>query len=480
MAKQRSSDDTPALHRLHLWQIQAFRDLLVVGAAFGVIWFGYALRAVTVPLLVALLLAYLFEPLICWLANQTRVQMTRLQAVTTLLVTVGAVVFVTLAILIPLVIGQTTKFVLDIRDGTMQARVANLAPYIPDTYREDFQALLELLPGDTQRLADELMEELEAADDEGDEPTGEKSNGSEEDSAASGTAGGTGGSGADDSSAAPPLTEQEIRNLVRDEYAQIQQQGGSGASTNTTPVPGTGGLLNVARGGMDAIMGFIGGVVQIALLAFLIPFYFFFFSVWYPDVLKFGESLIPEKTKPRTLELLGRMDTVVAGFVRGRIVISLIMGVLLAIGWMICGVPYAIALGLLIGVFCAVPYLGGVGIPIAVGLLFFDQLSAAPEERTVLLGWIGVILWPTLVFIIVQMIEGYALTPMIAGKATNLDPVTIIVVVLAGGSVMGVYGMLLAIPIAACGKILLTDVLFPKIDAWLKGEREDPLPIGRD
>lgn len=52
-----------------------------------------------------------------------------------------------------------------------------------------------------------------------------------------------------------------------------------------------------------------------------------------------------------------------------------------------------------------------------------------------------------------------------------------IVAVLAGGSLLGVYGMLLAIPLAACGKIMLTDVVMPAVNAWLKGERPDPLPI---
>ena len=96
------------------------------------------------------------------------------------------------------------------------------------------------------------------------------------------------------------------------------------------------------------------------------------------------------------------------------------------------------------------------------------------------MAWWGIILWPTLVFAIVQFIEGYALTPMIAGKATNLDPVTILVAVLAGGSIMGVYGMLLAIPAAACIKIFITDVLLPRIRAWMSGEARDPLPFGRE
>ena len=95
-------------------------------------------------------------------------------------------------------------------------------------------------------------------------------------------------------------------------------------------------------------------------------------------------------------------------------------------------------------------------------------------------AWWGILLWPTLVFSIVQIIEGYVLTPLVAGKATNLDPVTILVAVLAGGSVLGVYGMLLAIPLAACAKILIMDVLMPKIHNWTEGRATDPLPIDRD
>ena len=93
---------------------------------------------------------------------------------------------------------------------------------------------------------------------------------------------------------------------------------------------------------------------------------------------------------------------------------------------------------------------------------------------------IAMLLWPTAVFIVVQTIEGYLLTPIIAGKATNLDPVTIVVAILAGGSVAGVYGMLLAIPIAACGKIAAKRMLLPRVKAWARGDVADPLPLGGD
>jgi predicted PurR-regulated permease PerM len=113
-------------------------------------------------------------------------------------------------------------------------------------------------------------------------------------------------------------------------------------------------------------------------------------------------------------------------------------------------------------------------VPIAVMLLVADQFGLPADERMAV--W-GMLFWPTLVFGVVQTVEGYLLTPMIAGKATNLDPVTIVVAILAGGSVAGVYGMLLAIPIAACGKIALKRVVMPRLVEFARGRVSDPLPI---
>jgi len=418
--------------RIHIWQIQAVRDILFVGAVVGVLWLGYVLRAVTVPLLVALLLAYLFEPILERVTKHPKIS--RPVAVGGLLAIVGTVVLSAVALLVPLAVGQTLNLIGDIREGRFAERVSTLERFVPEAYRDDFDGFLEVLPRGERVGVGEGAED--AASKPG-KPEGKKGSG-EVDAQAMATEGGDGSGG---------------------------DFGG-----------GTGGWDWVGKGA-DTIAGVIGRVVQVGMLSFLIPFYFFFFSVWYPGVVRFGRNLLPEKNKGRTLELLEKMDRAVAGFVRGRIVISIIMGVMLAVGWAICGVKFSIALGLVIGVFCAVPYLGAIGVPLAIGLLFYAQLDVPVDER---MAWWGVLLWPSLVFGVVQLIEAYALTPMIAGKATNLDPVTIIVAVLAGGSVLGIYGMLLAIPLAACGKILFTEVLMPRIHDWAAGRAADPLPIDRD
>ncbi len=397
-------EEGTSLRDLHLWHYQAVRDLLLVGLVAGLVWSGYALRAVTVPLLVALLLAYLFEPLVAWLVR--RAGLNRKLAVGLLIATVGLVVVGALALLVPIAVGQTAALVRDFEQGTFRKTALDLSDELPEPFREKAIALISFLP---ERAA-----------------------------------------------AAPAEPGDEIAPAPK-----VPAAGAAGAK-----------LLRGAR----AAGAVLGHAVKLGFLAFLIPFYFFFFSLWYPSIVSFGRGLVPEWRRDRIEGLLSRMDRVVAGFVRGRIVISVIMGVLFAAGWWLCGVPYSLVLGFVIGLFCAVPYLGVVGVPVAIALLAFKELGRPVD---VSMSWWAILLWPTVVYGVVQTIDGYLLTPLIAGKATNLDPVTILVAVLAGGSIMGVYGMLLGIPVAACVKIVFTDVLLPKIRAWSAGEASDPLPLRR-
>ncbi len=388
--KKKQNDIT----KLHLWQIQWVRDLFLLLAVIACIWLGYAMRDITIPLLVALLLAYLFEPLISYLSNHPQFPLGRVAVISGILTFLVAGVLVILAVSIPMVISQTSTLVDDIQDGKLREQLEQVTQqYAPESVRDEIVETLAFLPS-----AEEIA-----------------------------------------------------------------------ADTTTSQ-----GLMRIAQKTGDVALGILGSVVRFGILAVLIPFYFFFFSLWFPQVVAFVRGCIPNDNRAHVEGLLGKMDAAVAGFVRGRIVIAFIMAILLATGWMIVGVPYAIVLGIAVGVFCAVPFLGLIGVPLTVGLLFLDQLGVDETQR---MAWWGIILWPVLVFAVVQALDGWVLTPMIAGKATNLDPVTIFVAVLAGGSVLGAYGMLLAIPAAACIKILIQESLLPNVHAWARGEADDPLPF---
>jgi predicted PurR-regulated permease PerM len=460
--------DAPPAARLHLWQIQGVRDALVLLAVFLIVYVGYWMRDVTVPLLIALALAYLFEPLVQSLCRVRGV--TRPIAVLILLVTVGLGVSVISALTATVAIGQTVKLINRIRGSDFHAITERAIEYAPEQYRDDLRKGMSWLEGGLDARVDEpprptaiLLNELGGPPPDPEQhrvaPT--------EDSPAI---------------ELPPTTlseEARIRAIVRSELAA--QNVVPDPLAEPEPAPASGApygapwrLLGAIGSTAERVLRFAFGLLQLSIIVFLVPFYFYFFSVSFPRLVEFGRSLVPERNRERTVHLVSAMDRAVSGFVRGRIVIAAIMGILFAFGWWICGVPYAVALGLFVGALSLVPYLGGIGVPIAVGLLLFDQLQLDPSMRW---PWWAIVLWPTVVFIIVQSFEGYVLTPIIAGKVTDLDPVTIVVAILAGGSVAGVYGMLLAIPIAACAKILLKEVVLPSIRAWARGETKDPLPL---
>jgi predicted PurR-regulated permease PerM len=409
MSADSENKHTTDITKLHLWQIQWVRDVLFLVIIFCGLWVGYVMRDITVPLLVALLLAYLFEPVISYLANNPKLPIGRIPVIAGILTLLITGVLAVVAITIPIVVSQTSSLVNDVQSGKLRTQLERVATnYAPTGVKTEILETLDFLPdGDTENV----------------------------------------------------VTSTGI---------------GKNEITESGPNVASEGIVRIAKTTGDVAFSVLKSMLHFVILAVLIPFYFFFFSLWFPKVKQFAETLIPKDGKSSTLQLFEKMDAAVAGFVRGRIVIAFIMAIILAIGWMIVGVPYAIILGIGVGFLCAVPFLGLIGIPLSVGLLFLNQLGIAEADQ---LSWWAIILWPSLVFGIVQALDGWILTPLIAGRATNLDPVTIFVAVLAGGSVLGAYGMLLAVPVAACIKILIQERLLPKIHLWANGEADDPLPF---
>ncbi len=423
--QQEARHPSPAdLRTLHLWQMQPVRDLLVIAAVAGTVYVGYAMRTVTVPLLIALALAYLFEPVVSRMARWRG--MSRPLAVSMILSALGVSLAAAIGILGPLAVGQSLAFGENLRSGRYDDALVRVIDAVPEEYRDDVRHW-------TERLIHPIAKPHDGA--------------------------------AQQDAASEPVPAEPATAPVPATAAPQQSDGVFDS-----------GLLDLLGAGSQRVYSFALVVLQLGLVAFLIPFYFYYFSVHWPSIVGFFASFVPDERKDVVFELAREMDRAVAGFIRGRIVICAVMGVMFAIGWQACGVPYGIALGLLTGAFSIVPYLGGIGVPFAIGFLVVDQYALEEAAR---MSWWGMILWPTLVFVVVQSIEGYVLTPIIAGKATNLDPVTIVVAILAGGSVAGVYGMLLAIPIAACGKIAAKRLLLPRISDWARGRAPDPLPIDR-
>jgi len=221
------------------------------------------------------------------------------------------------------------------------------------------------------------------------------------------------------------MENENIRNLADEGVARLR-----GLVMATFP-------RVVAAGGQ--ILGLFGAAAGLAI----IPVYLFFFLQSDEDPTTHLADFLPflkEGPREDVVFLAREFIDIVVTFFRGQLLIGLIMGILLSIGFSVIGLKFGILMGMTIGILNIIPYLGTIlGLSTALPTAFFQ-----PEGGFVLTAiTLGV-------FIAVQVIEGYLLTPKIMGKSTGLHPVTIIIAIFFWGTALGgILGMVLAIPLTA-------------------------------
>ncbi len=225
--------------------------------------------------------------------------------------------------------------------------------------------------------------------------------------------------------------------------------------------------------------GYIGTVIEtttyVVLVMMLIPIYFFSFA-WHFDAIvqKVGKN-IPSRHSPRVSQIVRQMDQAVSGFFRGRLTVAFVMSAVFMLGWWWAGVPYWFLLGLLASVLNIVPYLVVIAWPLAVLLKWLDFMTgsgaaqaAATQPSAPDWHWVWIVAGPTIAYLVAQFLDNWLITPIVQSRSSNLSAVTIMIVVLVGGAVGGLYGLLLAIPVAACLKIVTQEVLLPHMQEWAK------------
>jgi predicted PurR-regulated permease PerM len=440
----RPADGPPDWRTLHLWQVQPVRDGLVILGALGLLWLGYRLSVVTVPILLALFLAYLFEPLVGRLTRARWVS--RQGAALAIIAAAGLVVVVPVTLAVGFAVLQGVR----VAAGVANNAGALIRTMQAESEEERLSALGELAPP-WRRAADELRElrrEVEEHRRRMPQP----------------------GPPADPGAAAPPPVpawKEELYHGIDLALKWVR----ANAHTIARSVGET--ALGGGAQAIQAALAALGSVVRLAFGAFLTAFFFYFFSTGYGQVLGARERLIPERGKGRAIELLGKMDRVIAGFVRGRLVIVAVLSAYLVGAYWLIGVPAPVVLGLSVGVLFLVPFAPALGVP-AAWLLMTLEPSAWEFQQ----GWWWVLLAPVGVYLVAQALDDYVLTPTIQGKATGLETPMIVFASVAGGVLAGVYGLLLAIPVAACLKMLADEVFWPRFRAWAEGKERDVLPIG--
>jgi predicted PurR-regulated permease PerM len=203
------------------------------------------------------------------------------------------------------------------------------------------------------------------------------------------------------------------------------------------------GVLNQILPSLNVAVGVAIGLGAFFTQLAIIPIYLFFFLLSRAEPTnKLGDQLtfLPNRYREDIVFLVREFIGIVVSFFRGQMLIGLIMGAMLALGFSLVGLKFGLVIGLALGVLNIIPYLGTiVGLSIALPLAFLQ-----PEG-----GW-QLVAWVLAVFIVVQNIEGWFLTPKIMGDRTGLHPVVVIIAIFFWGTALnGILGMILAIPLTA-------------------------------
>ena len=221
---------------------------------------------------------------------------------------------------------------------------------------------------------------------------------------------------------------------------------------------GVGGVLGLSNAALGVTKSVVNAVIATLTIAFLTLFMLLEGPVWVERIY----SLISEPAQPRWRKVGGDIYRTVGGYVTGNLAISLIAGVVSTAVLLGLGVPYAVALGVIVALLDLIPLAGATLAAIIVSAVGFLHSTTA-----------GIVL--VIFFILYQQLENNVLQPLVYGRTVQLSPLICLVSVLMGAELAGVIGALGAIPVAGSIQVIVLD--------WLQHRRqksEGPLAAGAE
>jgi predicted PurR-regulated permease PerM len=196
--------------------------------------------------------------------------------------------------------------------------------------------------------------------------------------------------------------------------------------------------VQLGQRALTSTVNFASKVVELVVVPVLT---YYFLKDWR----KLKESVLtvlPPAGRPRGTVIVEEMATVISGYIRGQVVISVIMGLLAFVGMYFLGVEYPLVLGLLAALTETIPIIGPI-------------IGAAPAVFLAYLGSPALAVKVAVFFLIIHQLENHVIVPKVMGRSIDLHPVAVIISLLIGGQLMGIVGMMLAVPVAALLKVLL-------------------------
>jgi predicted PurR-regulated permease PerM len=193
----------------------------------------------------------------------------------------------------------------------------------------------------------------------------------------------------------------------------------------------SGGIAGGLAAGGQAVIGVITTLVLTPLVAF------FMMKEW-PAITKWAEDLIPRQHETMIKDLLDQIDAKLAGFIRGQLTVAFFLGLFYALALTFVDLNYGFLIGVMAGVLSIIPLVGStIGLVASIGVAWFQSGE---------LSYVGIV---AAIFIGGQIVEGNFLSPKVLGDSVGLHPLWVLFALLAGASLFGFLGMLLAVPVAA-------------------------------
>lgn len=334
---------------------RVIRIIIVIVIALGIFQILERLQNVLVPFIIALLLAYLINPLVQFFQNRLRVK-NRALAVLLSFFAISLVSTIAMMLIVPSISNEMSKMADLLQSYSQRAEVMQ---YIPDNLEEQLRIFA---------ASDEVQQFL---------------------------------------------NQENLTSIAK----QV--------------IPG---FWNFFSGSLNFIVGLFG--------IFVIFLYLIFILIDYDDFSGAWTDYIPQSYRDTVVHLVKDVELAMNNYFRAQALIAFLIGIAFAVGFSIIGLPLAILFGLFVGSLNMIPYLQNVALVPAAFLALLHSLETG-ESFGVMMGLV------VLVFGIVQVLQDAYLTPKIMGDATGLNPAIILLALSIWGSLLGMLGLMIALPVSA-------------------------------
>ena len=203
-------------------------------------------------------------------------------------------------------------------------------------------------------------------------------------------------------------------------------------------------MPDVIQGSTGALFGTLN-IIIIVVAALIVPVFSLYLLIDFDRNVDRFQGLVPRRWVPLVASIASEIHRTLGGYVRGQLTACAVLSALYAGGLMLAGLRLAVPIGVITGMLAFVPYVGfGIGVCMAVTIAF--------------LNWHGVnhLLAVVAVMFLVQILDGMAVTPRIVGKSVGLRPIEVLLTMMAAATLFGFLGVILAVPLGAVVKILLS------------------------